>query len=55
MDLIQKLSLELISASSDMVKATKEVDVKKCMELAIKIKELSDSINNVVDTYKHSC
>lgn len=55
MDLIQKLSLELISVSSDMVKATKEVDIKKCMELAIKIKEISDSINKVANTYKHGC
>lgn len=55
MNKIQDLSLELLEAAADMVKASKTNDVATCASIGDKIVILSAEIKKVMDTYRVSC
>lgn len=55
MEKIQNLSLELLEATAEMIKASKAKDVEACINLRERINMINAEMNKVMDTYKISC
>lgn len=55
MEKIQNLSLELLEATTEMIKASRAGDVEACINLRERINMINAEINKVMDTYKISC
>lgn len=55
MEKIQNLSLELLEATTEMIKASRAKDVEACINLRERINMINEEMNKVMDTYKISC
>lgn len=55
MDKVQSLSADLIEASAELLKASREKDVKSCINISERINMINEAIAKVMNTYKISC